>query len=215
MTVMKFVKLCVNFRSAVLWAISFVTICIFSLLPFKAYAAEGSVLSPERAVLAADAFGPWTDGNRAKSRLPKVVDVTESSGDVVSHLRSEDGGAPFGALPMENGWRRYEGKLGDAYIVVTAGAKPAEADAPYPYPMVRETLVIVPFENEELRAAYRLQFMKLWGEVTTFPPNPAEMEPGFERVQVYTNRQVRYADARIMDENGSERPAFVYAMRRC
>lgn len=195
---------------------SFVTaVCILSLLPFKVCEAKGFVLPPERAVLAADAFGPWTDGNRAKSRLPKVVDVTESSGDVVSHLRSEDGGAPFGALPMENGWRRYEGKLGDAYIVVTAGAKPAEADAPYPYPMVRETLVIVPFENEELRAAYRLQFMKLWGEVTTFPPNPAEIEPGFERVQVYTNRQVRYADARIMDEDGSERPAFVYAMRRC
>ena len=195
---------------------SFVTaVCILSLLPFKAYAAEGSVLSPERAVLAADAFGPWTDGNRAKSRLPLVVDVTESSVDVVSRLRSEDGNSSFGALPMEPGWRRYEGKLDDAYIVVTTGAKPVSADAPYPYPMVRETLVIVPFENEELRAAYRLRFMKLWNEVTTFPPNPAEMEPGFERVQVYTNRQVRYADARIIDGDDRERPAFVYAMRRC
>ena len=195
---------------------SFVTaVCILSLLTFKVCEAKGFVLPPERAVLAADAFGPWTDGNRAKSRLPKVVDVTESSGDVVSHLRSEDGGVPFGALPMEDGWRRYEGKLGDAYIVVTAGVKPDGADAPYPYPMVRETLVIVPFDNEEERAAYRLRFMKLWNEVTTFPPNPAEMEPGFERVQVYTNRQVRYADVRIMDEPGRERPAFVYAMRRC
>ena len=198
------------------WIMSFViAVCIFSLLSSKAYAAEDFVLSPERAVLAADAFGPWTDGDRAKSRLPKVVDVTESSVDIVSRLRSEDGDAPFGALPMEPGWRRYEGRLDDAYIVVTTGAKPAEADAPYPYPMVRETLVIVPFENEELRAAYRLRFMKLWNEVTTFPPNPAEMEPGFERVQVYTNRQVRYADARIIDGDDRERPAFVYAMRRC
>lgn len=187
---------------------------VFSSSPC-AWTADVSVPLPERAVLAADAFGPWTDGNRAKSRLPKVVDVTESSVDVVSRLRSEDGNSSFGALPMEPGWRRYEGKLDDAYIVVTAGAKPDGADAPYPYPMVRETLVIVPFENEELRAAYRLRFMKLWNEVTTFPPNPAEMEPGFERVQVYTNRQVRYADVRIMDEDGSERPAFVYAMRRC
>ena len=169
-------------------------------------------ISPEEVVAMIGAFGPWNDLNKVIQKLPESV--TRRAEDPLPFTGKTEIGPLefFPADKLTNGLRVF-GRIKNATFVVSGNEKAKEGDTKWPYPIVRETAVLVEFEKATDRDAWADMAGHTFSKI--YSPAEFNQHPAFRYVEVGTERPLAALKAIVKRDGCDSRYALLFIMRRC
>ena len=171
-------------------------------------------ISPEEVVAMLGAFGPWNDLNKVIQKLPRsVTKRAEEPLPFTIAVEKRIGQSLFFPADRLVDGLRVLGRIKNATFIVSGNERAEEENTKWPYPIVRETAVLVEFEKETDRDVWADMAGHTFSRIYT----PAEFNehPAFRYIEVGTERPLAALKAVVKRDGCDGRYALLFIMRRC